>query len=113
MVDSWNLQFEQARRPEAVPERAFELTVLALIVMNGDRISDGAGQLPGFGAVMVQGGTGAAASLTLPKLRALEWLPSYSAIPSTHQQLDVSCSPPCQMVKFASTTAIAGCGPEL
>jgi hypothetical protein len=33
--------FLQRRAPDAVPTQAFELTVLALIVMNGDRISDG------------------------------------------------------------------------
>lgn len=33
--------FLQRRTPDAVPTQAFELTVLALIVMNGDRISDG------------------------------------------------------------------------
>jgi hypothetical protein len=34
--------FLQRKAPDAVPTQAFELTVLALIVMNGDRISDGA-----------------------------------------------------------------------
>jgi hypothetical protein len=33
--------FVQRRAPDALPTQAFELTVLALIVMNGDRISDG------------------------------------------------------------------------
>lgn len=32
---------EFLQRSGAPPEQAFELTVLALIVMNGDRISDG------------------------------------------------------------------------